>query len=124
MNLTPERPDNFVSTHGHASLSRLGIYRLKKATQRRELAIEQAHATYHEEVRAVFAMDRSTALELQRGEAANYHRWDWRRFPNWREPSITLAHPFMHALETGQRWWNMLTTREVTELAREIRRGH
>jgi hypothetical protein len=124
MNLTPERPEHFVSTHGHASLSRLGIYRLKKATQRRELAIEQAHAAYHEEVRAVFAIDRGCVKELQAGKAANYHRWPWRKAPDFREPSIQLAHPFMHVLETGERFWNLMTQTDIRDLARSIRHGY
>lgn len=88
--------DLLVSTHKNnngLAPSRLVVFRLKLALQRRDEAIQRAHERYAAEVAALgVRSERASTLALVRGEKANGFQWPWRARPD--APAPALAQPF------------------------------
>jgi hypothetical protein len=65
-----------INTHQgpETRVSRMGVFRLKRAIQQRDAAIRQAQKAYGEEVQAIFDAEHRAAI---RPALANAHPWPW-----------------------------------------------
>lgn len=73
-----EHPTVIGTHHGPTTrLSRLSVYRLKRAGIERDAAIEQAQKRYMAEVQRIFDVERQALAPPRRPALANDHPWSW-----------------------------------------------
>lgn len=94
-------PDTTISTHAPRQvLSRLTLYRLKRAKADYAMAATELEDQYNEKIRAILGNDRPATAALRNFESANWRYWPWSRRAGQRkeQPSLAIANTFDNQL--------------------------
>lgn len=99
-------PETIIHTHApRQALSRLTLYRLKRARADYRMAAAELEDRYQEQVRAILSNDRQATADLRQKIPANY------RFnrKGSQQPSLAIANTFDNELSpypgTPAPWW-------------------
>jgi len=108
-------PDTVIHTNAPRQLlSRLTMYRLKRAKADYLLAVAEQEDQYNERVRAILGNDRASTVALRNQEAGNWKYWPWqlkaaRHGQPVKRPAPSIAHTHENELTpypgTPKPWW-------------------